>query len=469
MRKQIAKIALYVLLFIVPALTSAQVSITEIMYDVAGGDTGREWIEVRNDTSSPFDFSFCKFTESGTNHSLTIFKGDSMLPPNGFAVIADSPEKFLADWPNFSGILFDSGAFSLLNTGEVLAITSCADASVNYTSDLGAAGDGNSLQFSNSVWISAPPTLGLVNASSPAPAQENQSAGNTSSNTSTTTQTSSASNSNFPTEPQISARIEGPTRSIVGTGTVFRGFAIGLQKEPLDGTRFTWSFGDGSMKEGETVRHTFLIPSSYIVVLNVSSGKYSASVRLPITVIPLSISLSVVGEGEKGFIMLHNDASVEVDLSYWQLRSGGKTFVFPPHTIILAKADVPISNQISGLLPSAHDAELLYMNGEVATRAQIQAVSSSPSTVTPSTPAVSKPAAVVAQPAAVVKAVAREVEAESIEASSTTTPEATHSSSLKWFLLLGGIVFVGAGAYWVGGRDPKAGHGYSIIEEHDPS
>ena len=108
------------LLFFIAAPAYAQVRITEVMYDVPGTDTGREWLEVHNESGEAVDLSTWKFFEAESNHSLVPL-GNSMLPAGGYAVIVHTQEKFQADWPSYSGLLFDS-VFSLLNTGETLAL-----------------------------------------------------------------------------------------------------------------------------------------------------------------------------------------------------------------------------------------------------------------------------------------------------------------------------------------------------------
>src|SRR3989338_1733500 len=149
-----------IILFLIPASLFANVEITEIMYDVPGSDTGREWIEVRVDTET--DISNWKLFESGVNHKLILAMGSPTFPAGGFVVIAGNTEKFLADFPTFSGTLLDS-SFSLSNTGETLVMrnnTGTTTDSISYSSSWGARGDGNSLQKDGSIWTYGPPTPG---------------------------------------------------------------------------------------------------------------------------------------------------------------------------------------------------------------------------------------------------------------------------------------------------------------------
>ncbi len=146
----------------VPLWSYANVSITEIMYDVSGSDAGHEWIEVRADTET--DISDWKLFEADTNHRFTIVKGTVLIPAGGFAVIADNAEKFLLDFPAFSGTLFDS-SFSLGNTGETIVLrdnTGTTTDSVSYAPSWGARGDGNSLQRDDTTWTYGIPTPGTM-------------------------------------------------------------------------------------------------------------------------------------------------------------------------------------------------------------------------------------------------------------------------------------------------------------------
>ena len=131
-----------------PSAVFAQVVITEIMYDLpSGSDAGREWIEVFNAGAMPVQLGTYKLFENDTNHTITAASSDDALYPGAYAVIADNPAKFKADFPAYAGELFDS-AFSLSNTGETLELRDASSTrvdAVSYTSSMGASGDGNSL------------------------------------------------------------------------------------------------------------------------------------------------------------------------------------------------------------------------------------------------------------------------------------------------------------------------------------
>lgn len=135
--------------------------ITEIMYDLPGSDSGREWIEVQNIGNSVTYPEELKLIESGTSHKITHSRGSKILREGEYFIIASNISGFLEDNPMFYGNLFES-SFSLNNSSEQVEIANHERilSSVTYDSDWGAHGDGFSLQKDNSVWRVALPTPG---------------------------------------------------------------------------------------------------------------------------------------------------------------------------------------------------------------------------------------------------------------------------------------------------------------------
>jgi len=157
------------LLFSIPPVVSAEILISEIMYDLPGLDAKHEWIEIVNTGDESIDLTDWKFFEGDVNHRLTVVMGSALLPSGTHAVIADDTNTFLSDWPDFSGTLFDS-SFSLKNTGELIVIRNAELTDVNvvaYMSRWGGKGDGNSLQFFETSWRAASPTPGAPNVMLP--------------------------------------------------------------------------------------------------------------------------------------------------------------------------------------------------------------------------------------------------------------------------------------------------------------
>ena len=86
-------------LFILSAnVACANVVINEIMYDLEGTDTGREWIEIYNNTNTSVDLSTYKLFEANTNHALVVYEGNANISAGGYAIISSDPVKFKIDY-----------------------------------------------------------------------------------------------------------------------------------------------------------------------------------------------------------------------------------------------------------------------------------------------------------------------------------------------------------------------------------
>lgn len=346
----------------VAAPAYAGVAITEIMYDLDGpADTGREWVEIQNTGASPADITDWKFFENGTNHGLTLISGNAALQPNSFAIIADNAEKFLIDWPGFSGTLFDS-SFSLSNTGETLALRTPelvdADA-VTYSSDWGAQGNGKSLQKIGNEWAAASPTPGTGGDSQTPPA--NPSAGE-----------DSNSGGGGPVEmadstSKIKASAGEDRTVLAGAEVIFEGSAEGFVGATADKIRFHWNFGDGKTGEGNKIAHAFSYPGVYSVFLAASFAGASASDSVKITVIENPVVVSEIQPGQGGWLEIYNSSPRKVDFSNFGVQvAGGKIFYFPENTFLAPHAYVVVAADTIGFeIPKEGEMRMVYPNGKV--------------------------------------------------------------------------------------------------------
>jgi len=156
MKKIVFAISLLVILSASGKVFAAgTIIINEMMYDLSGTDDDHEWIEIKNISGQSIDLTGWKFND-GSNHLLNAppkngGQGSLILSPGGFAILADNASVFLSDHPGFGGILIDT-VMSLNNTSEILKILN-ADGQVidevSYTKEMGAAGDGYSLERIN--------------------------------------------------------------------------------------------------------------------------------------------------------------------------------------------------------------------------------------------------------------------------------------------------------------------------------
>jgi len=333
------------------------------MYNPEGSDTGKEWIEIYNNGDEQIDLTGWKLFENNTNHKINPGEdGEGLnLPPNTFGIIVDNVAKFKENYGSFDGLIFDS-VFSLSNTGEVLIIrdSDLNDIdSVDYISDWGANGDGQTLQIIDGNWVVGGSTMGGENSLSLNSSGDVGSGDGGSSN-------SPSSGKNSITKFMIYADAGVDRKVIVGADTMFEAKAFGLDDKPLENARYVWSFGEGTRSEGKNILHTYNYPGEYVVILNVSSGEYSASDRVVVKAVPAEIVISSV-DIINNFIEIYNKSSYEINLSWWRIKSGKDYFTLPKDTVILPNNKIKFSPQTIGLnIGNINQIYLLYPNGLVA-------------------------------------------------------------------------------------------------------
>ncbi|HMO78985.1 MAG TPA: lamin tail domain-containing protein [Candidatus Paceibacterota bacterium] len=356
----------------------ANVLITEIMYDPEGTDTGREWIEVFNNSEESIDLTTYKLFENNVNHKITEFSGGKLISSKSFAIIADNPPKFLIDHPNLTNSLIFDSAFSLNNTGEEIAII---DASGNqtdrlsYSSDLGAKGDGNSLQIYQGVLISAKPTPNQPNTNSPIATNDNTSGDGNSNSSENNNQNSSgqnSSNQNNSTHsgqnnlskfvPKINFEIDIGRERYVLINTPVE-FELFHNQENSSGIKVLWSFGDGNSSVGKKTEHYFDREGEYNVIANAGYDKTYAIDRTKVYVFEPKIEFSFIKSGKTVDLMLKNNTNQEINIGEFFIKTNGANFVFPKDTI-LSKNRVLYLSQKTTKLEYRDFIDLYYPSGD---------------------------------------------------------------------------------------------------------
>jgi hypothetical protein len=124
----------------------ASMTITEVMYNPAGSDTGREWVELYNSGSESVEMGAGQKgwrIHDGANH---VFADAVVVPPGGFVLVTSNLATFRAQYGNTLSVV--KSALSLNNTSGTLSLVD-ADGktvdTVSYTKSLGAFEDGMSL------------------------------------------------------------------------------------------------------------------------------------------------------------------------------------------------------------------------------------------------------------------------------------------------------------------------------------
>ena len=466
-----------------PSAVSAQVVVSEIMYDAPGteGSGDHDWIEIFNAGPSDVDVGAYRFFEANTNHTLKSDQGSAILPVGGYAVVANIPVTFKVDWPSYTGAIFDS-SFNLNSTGELIGIRTGdladTDAPFTYAPQYAATNNGSSLHrtsVSGSIFSAAAATPGSGSLTASAGSNSNATSSSSSSQTSTTTQTTttttavSAPVSSYVSPPEIQIFADGgdDRTVIVGADTEFYGRAYNRDKEELARVRFSWNFGDGSTAEGITALHHFDYPGRYAVVLNIAEHRSAASDVIVVEAEPAQLTFGI---GADGSVSIGNEAGRDLDLSRWVVRSFGREFILPEHSIILKGAVTHIMQKTLGF-PAGLQTELAYPNGAVALRAgEDTSKTTAPAGVAPVAPSVVIPPPVIPTRAVSFNAppTLPEENTEEQTTEEAASPQVAASAALVggswgWWLGAFGLAFAGSGVAFAARRFGK--REWNIIEE----
>ncbi len=339
-------------LLLSPTISYAYVQITEIMYDLEGSDSKREWVEIYNGGSESIDLSDWRFND-GSNHTLV---GEDLTIGSGaFALLVSDIETY----GKKEGVI--DTVMSLANTTDTLLLLDGEGNEierVTYNSEMGAAGNGNSLQLIAGSWIEATPTP-LAPNEQIEQEQEIIQVGEVS-----TTTTESRATGAPHREQKIRAYGGSDKVAVASSLVFFEGKGYGLENTLLSNARYVWNFGDGHTKEGQNVTHTYTHPSTYTATLTVASGEYSDTDSIQVFVNEVDVAIVFA---DRGKIEIENRSTVDLDVSYWRLKYKNAYFTFPKNTLIGAhmKALFP-SSATHLLVDELGQLPLLYPNGLVA-------------------------------------------------------------------------------------------------------
>lgn len=338
-----------------PVMASANLEISEIMYDPKGANANHQWIEVYNNGTSPVSIDASKWRfNDGSSHYMNNKVGFS-VPANSFFILTGDRATFDIDHPGFSGAVIDTsmsldkdgGTVSILNDGQVID-------SVTYSSNLGGAEDGNSLHKSGSIWVASTPTPGSVYQSSSAINDQE----NTSNQNSDT-----ENNTSVGASPKVNTKVSKISTEIISKSVVTSGVdfklsqkTIGLEKETIKNGRLVWNFGDGISRDTIDFNTPFLYrydyPGEYLITLSYYKDYFSdepeSTDRLNIKVASPGVVISSVGNLNDPYIEIENKSSYEAPISGWKIQGAKHNFSFAVGTTIMPGKKIKIPSRITG-------------------------------------------------------------------------------------------------------------------------
>jgi hypothetical protein len=346
-----------------PVFSYADIYINEIYYS----PKTNSWIEIYNDTDLAVDLTQYKILDAGAvvnGHGITSVSGTNPLPAHTYGVIATTGA--ITKFNSVSWSLFKSALAASTTPGDTIRLklsSGTADTDVvTFSNTQGANGDGNSLQRQpDGTWIAATPTPGAINSDIPVVVQNDNQDATPIDNTTTTTTDESANSDNSgstavwyansspaslpssvaPVDFQISAGRDRLTS--VGNSILFVVKSTKTQGILPSSISYSWSFGDGSVGQGNTLSHTYKFPGEYSVVVNAGASDQMAVDRLTVKVYDPQIILQKVDGG----VSVSNNSSVEINLEGWTLNTSGKFFTFPKDTLLPVGRKVVFADDVT--------------------------------------------------------------------------------------------------------------------------
>lgn len=360
---------IFLFIFFSHFYTASALEITEVMYDVEGTDTDREWIEIYNNEDVAVDVSTHKLFEANTNHSLEVVQGDKNLQIGGYAVIVQNKDKFKTDWPNFTGPIFDS-SFSLSNDGEVISIKD-KDLNIiselNYNSGMGASGDGKSLQKINGVWQGAMPTLGKTNTEITGNQNVDPIAPDT------TKEIASGNSTTVSKEQKIVTKIIMSNFGFAKNSLEIKAETRNAEDEKVFYGKYFFNFGDGYSEEYrvssfDKITHLYKYSGEYFVYLSYYANSYDtvpvATDKLLVKILDVGVFISNVGDEKDFFVEIKNNTNYESDISGWYISSFDKKFIFPKNSFLQANSKMILAPEITSFVFNDRENLKLYNSSE---------------------------------------------------------------------------------------------------------
>lgn len=222
----------------------------------------------------------------------------------------------------------------------------------------------------------------IVSSSAPTPTGgDNSGSGNASTTASSTNTTSSTSQTSDDTsstgttyvysssvslstyEP-ISLNVEAGRERIAFLHSPIEFKARAFEKKSgkdVSGARYSWSFGDGTSLDGETVSHSYAFTGDYNVVLNSYSGTEEAVDVTKVKVVEAHVAASYTDT----YLELANQNVLDVNVGGWKVRGDDKECIIPRDTIISGKSSIKIPRQVLGRVGESAKISVAYPDGQI--------------------------------------------------------------------------------------------------------
>lgn len=358
------------LLLISGVLETHALVISEVMSNPTGDDSGREWIELYNDTAEAVDLALLTVSIKGaTAIPVTPVSGGTALPTGGYAIIGSvvsSATKFLLDYPAYTGPLLRS-SMSLVNTGTTSIDIKLQGSTVNSLPGYTPAKEGFTVSLVGGTFI----------LSSPTPGAENQASGSQSGPGSTpqatTTENQVTVSQMSPPSADIILYMPFEKTVVAGADADFATYGMTRGGKSIDGLRCVWAFGDGGQAIGATTTYRYAYPGRYTAQVEATNSYVAGVGRMAVHVVPPDIFITNIRTGKYGpYVDISNPNEYSLDLSQWKLIIDAASFPFPKNTVIAGNTTTHFSGLAMGFasttIATSSLVKILFPNLEEVTR-----------------------------------------------------------------------------------------------------
>lgn len=363
----------WVVFFASTFLQVQALTVSEVLSNPTGDDSGREWVEIYNEGSTDVDLSAMTISIKGGNAVVaTPLQGGTNLAPGAYAVIGSTVSgstKFLQDYPNYTGILFKS-SISLVNTGVTSIDVKLNGSVVASLPSYTAAKEGLTLSYIGGSYVPGNPTPGAENQVVDTSAGSGGGGGGTATATTTDTQVTVAQL----TPPSSDIVVYLPSEKVVVAGAEadFNVFSQTRAGKAINDLLYTWAFGDGGQATGSSTKHRYEYSGRYILQVDAVSSTAVGSGRMVVRVVAPDIF--IVGEGTSkygSYVDIKNPNTYDLDLSKWMLTIDSAAYPFPKNTWLPSGETVRFSGNAMGFASttlSTSTIKILFPSLEEVTR-----------------------------------------------------------------------------------------------------
>lgn len=329
-----------------PLVAEAVVEISEVAWMGGVSSPNHEWIELVNTGSAAVVVDDWTVAD-GSNLLITL---TGTIPAGAYVVLERTSE----DSAPGAAFLLYTGA--LVNTGATLTLRQPDGQIVDRVeggSDWGAIGGDNTTKATaqrvGGGWRTGTPTPGSTNTATGVlddedeentppvnPATTSPAVGAV-----VTTKRSSGGGETIPLRQaasELTLTLTVPTVAYERQPVAMKVVPSGIGRTIAHSLNYQWNFGDFTTATGSSVTHRFTHPGTYLVTVRGHYGRHDVVVRQPITVLPVTLSLTRTDDT----ILLHNDAVYDLDVSGFEVQVGKDKTVLPPYSYLAARQSVPL-------------------------------------------------------------------------------------------------------------------------------